>query len=151
MESNNNNFRDNYFSINVSKYGNNFIKTKPAKDIQRDAKKKIFKDMVYGNINYDEYGSYFQDANFLDNLIAQANTLYIENMMVAQALYEYTMNHSGDANIERLRIRYFNASAVFSIIRDQLSNIKANNMDIQFLVNIAPMVYNLKNDFSELY
>lgn len=149
MKFNNNAPRENYFQQNIAKFGQNFIRSKSVKDIQKDAKRRLFKDMVYGNIDYDEYGIYFTDPQFIDNLIVVAHTLQEEHAVIANGLR--LMAGTGNAIASQLYVRHSNVAYVFSVIEYNLGMVKANNYDIRYLVNIVPATIQCRNDFSEIY
>ena len=62
----------NYFSQSIEKMGENFLAQKTTDMIRRDAKNRIFKDIVNGSIDYTKYGRYFMDSRFLNQLISTA-------------------------------------------------------------------------------
>lgn len=145
---------NNYFSINIQKFGDNFIAQKSAQDIQRDAKKKIFKDMVFGNIDYDVYGQYFTDPNFLDNLITVAMIEKDVHEVTGQALYNFSMTNAADprASIASQKcIQHQHTGYVLGILLGAFLTIKNTNMNISCLPGITTAVYPYKRDFSEFY
>lgn len=146
----NNSKQENYFSLNIEKYGDNFLATRPVSDIQRDARKKIFKDMIYGNIDYGIYGKYFQDITFLDNLIVQANSLAMRNQIIATALYNYQLTVYSDPTIRQIYQQYFNIYQIYAIISKYLSWVKYYG-NIQCLTQLPYEVYPYRNDYSDLF
>ena len=142
--------RENYFQQNIAKYGENFLRSKSAKDIQKDAKRRLFKDMVYGNINYDEYGKFFTDPQFIDNLIVIANTLYLEHLVTGNALMQFAGMYNNPV-ASQLSVRNLNVALVFNSLMTRISEVKANNYDIKSLVQIVSDTAMYRNDFSELY
>lgn len=156
--SNNAQKANNYFSINIQKFGENFLAQKSAQDIQRDAKKKIFKDMVFGNIDYDTYGKYYIDSNFLDNLITVAMIECKVHDTTWRALYEYTLNHSGDpqftdqiAIANQKRIQHQNTANALNTLLGAFLTIKNTNMSISCLPGVSMALYPFRRDFSEFY
>lgn len=142
---------NNYFSINAQKFGDNFIAQKSAQDIQRDAKKKLFKDMVFGNIDYSVYGQYFTDATFLDNLITVAKNERDVHLVESDALKQYDLTHPGGTIAQTKAVQHWNTALALDYIYQQLINTKASNMNIQYLTGIAMAVHAWKRDFSEFY
>ena len=142
---------NNYFTFNVQKFGDNFIAQRSAQDIQKDAKRKLFKDMVFGNIDYDVYGKYFTDANFLDNLITVAMNERDVHMVTSEALRQYDFNNPGNSIVSQKAIQHLNTAQALNTIYNCLINIKSNNMNIMFLTGIATAVYAWKRDFAEFY
>lgn len=142
--------RENYFQINIAKYGENFIHIKSPKDIQKDAKRKLFKDMVFANINYDEYGKYFTDPEFLENLIAVSYSLHREHSTIAYALKSLWAT-TADPVTEQLANRHWSIAIVFYEIYHELSLVKSQNYDIKYLLYIANNTAQYRNEFSEIY
>ena len=74
--------RSNFITNMMKQFGENWIVALKPEDIQRSGK-RIFKEMVRGNYDYQKIGNYFLDGKFLDNLIIAAsneleiNTLYL--------------------------------------------------------------------------
>lgn len=147
---NKNNQRDNYFQSNIAKYGEDFIHQKPPRMLQFDAKKRLFKDMVFGNINYDEFGKYFTDPEYVDNLIAVATTMQQEHAITSMALGEFSAMH-GDNTATILARRHANVAGIFGSIVQQLTNVKQSGYNIQSLMYIVTMTAPFKQDFSEFY
>ena len=150
---------NNYFSINIQKYGENFIAQKSPQDIQRDAKKKIFKDMVFGNIDYDTYGQYFTDANFLDNLITVAMIERAVHEVTGKALYDYSLNYNGNPEVPsdyialatQKSVQHQHTSFVLGTLLGAFLTIKNTGMNISCLPSITTAVYPFKREFSEFY
>ena len=55
--------RENYFEMNLRDHDENFINNRSTQDLQRDAKKRIFKDMIYGSIDYEVYSVFRKRAS----------------------------------------------------------------------------------------
>ena len=150
MADNNNRQRENYFQSNIAKYGENFIHNKTPKMLQFDAKNRLFKEMVNGFINYDEFGVYFTDPEYLDNLIAIANALNAEHAVISRACIEYSAAH-GDVTASQLAARHNSAAIVFGTIAGALSQVKQSGYNIQSLMYIVTATAPYRRDFSELY
>ena len=142
---------NNYFSINAQKFGDNFVAQKSAQDIQRDAKKKLFKDMVFGNIDYDVYGQYFTDATFLDNLITVAMNERDIHFIEAEALNQYDLTHPGGTIAPVKAVQHREAMLALDYIFQSLVNVKNSGMNIMYLTGITTAVHAWKRSFSEFY
>ncbi len=148
------NATNNYFTINKQKFGDDFIKRKSAQDIQRDAKKKIFKDMVFGNIDYDVDGMYYTDANFLDNLITTALTERDVHQVTAFALYDFAMFKGGDplAPIAGQKSGSHQQTAnALQCLLNTFVYIKDHDMDISCLPGVTLAVAPYRKAFAEFY
>lgn len=141
----------NYFSNGIQKYGENFIALKSAQDIQRDAKKKIFKDMVFGNINYDLYGKYYTDANFLDNIITVAQNERDIHWVEGEALEQYDATHPGGTIAKYKSVQHKNTAAALHAIYCALTNIRSDNMNIMYLPSLTTNLLKYRRDFAEFY
>ena len=93
--------RKNYFETNIQKYGEDFLDYKRAEDIQKDSK-FIFKDIVYGNINYEKYGTYFTDTRFIEQLIIKSEIEAKKHEIKLEALNQYIISNNKMDNHSRL-------------------------------------------------
>lgn len=145
--------RENYFEMNIREYGENFLRTRSAQDIQKDAKKRVFKDMIYNNIDYAKYGAYFQDPNFIDNLLTVAVTEFEKHRVSSDALRDYHFNTKNPISYQ-LHLQHYNVAYIFNVIIYDLEYIKTHNYDISILTvftqHIAPIA-TAKKDYSEFY
>ena len=147
------NKRENYFEMNLKDHDENFINNKSVQDIQRDAKKRIFKDMIYGNIDYEVFGNYFRIPNFLDALINVAKVECDKHNITAAALQKFHMD-TANAPAYNLYIQHANCAYVLNCILFDLEKVKMNNYDIKFLLDLQiqiSTVPNAKRDYSEFY
>ena len=69
---NNNQKQNNWFTKQQQKYGNEFMRHLDARTIQNSAL-QIFRDLARRKIDLRMYGHIFQDTNFLECLIIEAN------------------------------------------------------------------------------
>ena len=70
----NNQVQNNYFTSNIRRYNReDFVCMMKPEQIQRDAKNRIFRELVQGKIDYSIYGKYFLEPKFIDNLIISAD------------------------------------------------------------------------------
>lgn len=146
----NNKGRDNYFQASIKKYGPNFHHSKTLQMLQYDAKHRLFREMVEGKINYDEFGIYFTDPQYLDILIAQAQSLFHEHDVISNALLMF-YDQIGGPIPQQLGNRHRNVANVFFVITQQLNAVKATNYNIQYLTSIAGSCAGWAKDFKELY
>ena len=93
--------RKNYFETNIQKYGEDFLDYKRAEDIQKDSK-FIFKDIVYGNINYEKYGTYFTDTRFIEQLIIKSEIEAKKHEIKLEALNQYIISNNKMDNHSQL-------------------------------------------------
>lgn len=128
--------RENYFETNIARFGENFIFNKSPIDIQKDALKRVFKDMIYGNIDYAKFGRYFQIPTFVDNLLAVAESEGKMQYITFIALRDYNTNHGDPDAIIRAQMHY-NAFWCLMCIKNCLQTMKMNNFDVQYLTQLT--------------
>ena len=131
-----------YFASMIRRYPDapNFIVYLKPEQIQRSAKERIFREMVRGQINYAEYGQYYQDSKFLENLIIAANDELISNATLRDALAFYDLYCPGQQNVITCRARHENLVYVYYVILTKLNEVKFYNnvgylADLQYILN----------------
>lgn len=123
--------------------GENWIVTLRPDDIQNSTK-RIVKDMVKGNINYEKEGYAFLDPKFLENLFIgcsnelEINTLNFNACMYYKEAFPYTPNIN--AHIAHLS----KVCNIYDTILPRLSAVKMSG-NIGFLVDIPALLYNDRN------
>ena len=145
--------KDNYFDINLRDHDVNFINNKSNLDIQKDAKKRIFKDMIYGNIDYDVHGAFFTNPNFVDILITTAGIESQKHHVQTSALDEYYTKYNDPVAFTLANQHRFCAYAL-DWIKYDLEMAKNNNYDIKYLTELTIQLAsapNCKKDYNEFY
>ena len=87
--------RQNYFDQKIRQYGEDFLMSLTPNTIQNDAKRRIFKEMIQGHIDYSTYGKYFIDTKFFENLLVAAWNELQNNTIIRDALIEFDNKHPG--------------------------------------------------------
>lgn len=145
--------KDNYFDINLRDHDNNFINNKSNIDLQKDAKKRIFKDMIYGNIDYDVHGAFFTNPNFIDILINTADIEEKKHKIQADALSMY-YSTTLDPIAFNLASQHNNCWYALKWIKYDLEMVKTNNYNIKYLTDLIAQIAsnpNCKRDYNEFY
>lgn len=145
--------RENYFELNLKDHDENFINNRSAQDLQRDAKKRIFKDMIYGSIDYEVYGKFFTDPNFVGILINTANIEAQKHTVTAEALRSYHLS-TKDVIALALFSQHQNCAYVLQCIAYDLEMVRMNNYDIKYLLDLQIQIAtapNARKDYSEFY
>lgn len=118
-----------YFASMKKKFPDapNFVVYLKPDQIQRSARERIFREMVKGQIDYTEYGQYFLDSKFLENLIIAAEFELNNNSIDRVALAYYDLNYFGynKLNVISRRAQKDSLCYVYSYILSCLYNIKA--------------------------
>ena len=141
----------NYFSQSIEKMGENFLAQKPTDMIRRDAKNRIFKDIVNGNIDYTKYGRYFMDSRFLNQLISTAEEELNIHRVQRMALEFYDFNFPGYPLVIELVKRERVIEYVLDMIYNYLKLVRDSNFDVGYLPQLTMKICKYKNDFSKYY
>jgi hypothetical protein len=131
-----------YFASMKRRYPDqpNFIIFLKPEQIQRSAKERIFREMIRGQIEYEEYGQYFNDPKFLENLIIAASDELISNSTCRDALVFYDMNFPGNQSVITERAKKENLVYVYMYILNKLTDVKMTGnvgllTDIQYVLS----------------
>ena len=139
--------QNNYFTNMIRRYNSpDIIPMLKPEQIQKSAKDRIFKEMIRGQIDYAEFGKYFLDSKFIENLIIAADNELKNNTVVYSALTEYDFNHPGDPLVVHNRTKHYNLLSIYSILLDRLSNTKFSG-DVGYLIDISAVLNNYRNQF----
>ena len=134
--------KNNYFKQNISKYGETFISLVTPDQIQGQAK-RIVKELVRGEIEFEKYGQYFLDMKFLDNLI-----IGIKNELDDYSLYYTAVNfyRSYFPNTPNITVRENHLYALIYIYNVVLSRLEAVKVqqNIGYLTDISALLYNYR-------
>ncbi len=127
---------NNYFDIMISRYQTpDFVRMLKPEQIQRSAIERIFREMVRGQIDFSQYGNYFLDSKFLDNIIIAAADELDNNSAINKALAFYDINYPGDATIIRNRYKISARVIIYNALYQRLSNAKMSG-DIGYLTDL---------------
>lgn len=132
--------RTSYISQQVSQFGQDWIAMTTPERIQ-GAAKRIVKDMVNGNIDYENHGIYFLDLKFLENLIIalnnelEINTLNYVSCKFYYGYYPQTPNLGTHVyHLERLGM-------IYQCILEKLNLVK-QTQNVGYLTDISGMLFN---------
>ena len=137
--------RQNYFDQAIRQYGEDFILRITPDNIQKSAKRRIFREMVQGQIDYTEHGKYFQDPKFFENLLIAAWDELQSNTIILSAISEYDLNHPGNNQVIILRGRYNSLVYVYGVLYNALLTMKMVNYNVGHLSNLSAMLYQYRN------
>lgn len=132
---------NNYFTSTIRRYGTDqFVVLLKPEQIQRSAKERIFREMVRGQIDYTEYGKYFLDSKFLENLIIAADNELSNNAVVSFALELCDSMYPGHIEVIHNRTKHNNLRIIYACILEKLNSVKMTGnvgylTDIQFMLN----------------
>ncbi|MCM1142274.1 MAG: hypothetical protein NC453_27200 [Muribaculum sp.] len=140
-----NNNRQNYFDQQIRQNGPDFILSLSPEKIQRNAKTRIFREMVTGQIDYTVYGKYFVDSKFFENLFIACYDELQNNTVIAQALQVYDMYYPGNQLTTILLGKHRSLSYVYTVIYNALYTMKMDNYNVGHLSGISAMLYDYRN------
>lgn len=136
---------NNYFSFNIKKWEReDFLVQMKPETIQRDAKNRIFREMIQGKIDYEKYSNYFLDPKFLENLLIVADNELMNNSTVYNALDFYDKCYPGIMEVVSNKTRYAGFVHVYSVLCDRLNILKLTG-DIGCLIDIQYILANYRN------
>ena len=117
---------NNYFTTMISKYnGNqNFIQLQKPEQIQQSAKTRIFREIVKGQIDFAQFGMYFLDPKFMENIIIAANDLMVEYSTIFAALEFYDYAHPGSMDVLRIKTKYGFLIQIFNVLLNKFGEVK---------------------------
>ena len=135
--------KNNYIQMMVVQRGTDWITTIRPEEIQNSTK-RIVKDMVKGNIEYEKYGSVFLDPKFMENLLIgvstelESNTFNYNGCQMLYSAFPGTPNLAQHVNhLERLVY-------IYNTIKYKLETVKYSG-NVGFLTDIPGMLYNDRN------
>ena len=136
------NQNNNYFISNIRRWNReDFVCMMKPEQIQRDAKNRIFREMVQGKIDYSVYGKYFLEAKFMDNLIISAENELRNNTTILNALEFYDVYGPIDSNVGVNRVRYHGLCYIYQTLLNRLNMTRMYN-DVGYLTDIAAVLVN---------
>ena len=135
--------KSNYFQDQEKRYGGeNWIQMLRPEDIQYGAK-RLFKEMIRGNIDYQTYGKYFLDPKFIDNLIINAENELSVNTLYYNALDFYSKYYpTPEANVQKQHLQ--SLCFIYGTIRSKLVDVRHSG-NIGYLVDTSALLYSHKN------
>jgi hypothetical protein len=141
----------NYFQDMEQRYQSNGNESwlnliKPA-DIQKSAVKRIFREMINGEYDYEKFGKYFLDYRFLENLIIAANNKVEYYTLLNNAISVYRVNYPTHPNIGFYSSHLQNLFYIYYTIYNKLVEVKGSS-NISPLIEIAPILYPYRNDIN---
>ena len=135
--------KNSYIQMMIAQRGTEWLTMIRPEEIQNSTK-RIVKDMVKGNIEYEKYGNVFLDLKFMENLLIgvsnelESNTFNYNGCMMLYNAYPSTPNLAQHVN-HLSRLVY-----IYSLIKNKLEMVKAYG-SIGYLTDIPGLLYNDRN------
>lgn len=124
---NNKKKNNDYFSQNIQKNGDDFLRMKNSKDIDFESS-KIFRDLAKGNIDIEKYGHYFLEKQFNLSLQSAAykKAIYYYNIWNAINYYITQPHIPTDQNMMETYNTIKSKCDAYNIINNGLINLYNN-------------------------
>lgn len=135
--------RPNYIRTMINQFGENWIVALKPEDIQRSGK-RIFKEMIKGQINYEQEGNYFLDGKFLENLIISCNNELEINTLYYNAVSFYQISFPNIPNIAPQLTHLQIMCHIYSTILYKLNGVKETG-NIGCLADTSALLYSYRN------
>lgn len=133
----------NFITNMMKQFGDNWIVALKPEDIQRSGK-RIFKEMVRGNYDYQKIGNYFLDGKFLDNLIIAASNELEINTLYLNAVSFYRDNFPQIPNIG-VHVNHLQTICyIYNTILNKLQSVKQTG-NIGWLADTSALLYSYRN------
>ena len=100
--------------------------------------------MVRGQIDYTDFGAYFQDSKFLENLLIAAQDELNNNTIICNALYLFDQKNPGNVDVFNLLNKYNTLCYIFNVLVNRLTGVKMEG-NIGYLTDIQYILANCKN------
>lgn len=142
----NNNNNNNYFSQNIQKYGQDFLKYKNARDLEFDAL-KIFRELARERIDISKYGGYFLNSQFLNSCILAAERKYIHHNISWTGVNAFVLTNpqaQSDINVMSVLNEHKNSTEAYNIILNILNIIRATG-DPNHLYSLVNQLKRFRN------
>ena len=136
--------RPNYFTQNVQRFGDNFLRQKNANELEMDSI-RVFIDIARGNSDVENDGKYFLEPQFLESCISGASlklNMFTTNYNGVLMLVNSGVNDTMTVSILEYNKRCMEA---YTIIYNHLNNIKVTG-DINYLATMANNLRNYRNN-----
>ena len=136
--------KNGYIDSMVKQYGEDWIVSMKPEDIQRSTR-RLVKDMVKGNVDYEKHGKYFYDPKFLENvLIAVTNELEISSLHY-NALVFYKSYYPQIPQINLYINNDYAVMTVYNTIYTKLNWFRQKG-DLGSFAEISPLLYQYRNN-----
>ena len=148
-----------WFDRELQNNGNNMENLISAMDttkIYRDSN-RIFKDIMYRNIDMEKYGRYFFDQHFMETIYQSANDKYREYYTIqnAMAISISMLTNSPSPNMqeikyeEAIRINYSKLTQTYEVIINKLYLTKTTG-DLSYINTIANDLEQIRRDLQNI-
>lgn len=135
--------KNNYIKQMQNTYGENWIVALKPEDIQR-AGRRIVKEIVKGDYDYQESGNYFLDLKFLDNIIISVQNDLDMYTLYYNAVSFYKQYYPTIPNIGIQQNHLGTLCYIYSTILNRLQMVK-NSENIGWMADVSGLLYSYRN------
>lgn len=135
--------KNNYIKQMMDTFGENWIAALKPEDIQRSGR-RIVKEMVKGDYNYQELAKYFLDLKFLDNLIICVQNELETYSLYYQAVSFYKQYYPSIPNIGIQQSHLSTLCNIYATILSKLNIVKSTG-NIGWLADTSALLYSYRN------
>jgi hypothetical protein len=135
--------KNNYIKQMIDNYGDSWITALKPEDIQR-AGKRIVKEIVKGDFDYQLVGGYFLDLKFLDNLIISVQNELDTYVLYYNAVAFYRQYNPNLPNIGIQENHLAILCHIYTTILNKLKTVKSTG-NIGWLADTSGLLYSYRN------
>jgi len=135
--------KNNYFKQNIDKFGEQFVSLVTPEQIQGQVK-RIIKELVKGEIEFEKYGKYFLDLKLIDNLIIGIRSELDDYSLYSAAVTFYRMHYPNTPNITIRENHLQTLCYIYQVILHKLELVR-ETQNIGYLSDTSALLYNYRN------
>lgn len=135
--------KNNYFKQNIDKFGEQFVSLVTPEQIQGQVK-RIIKELVKGEIEFEKYGKYFLDLKLIDNLIIGIRSELDDYSLYSAAVTFYRIHYPNTPNITIRENHLQVLCYIYQVILHKLELVR-NTQNIGYLSDTSALLYNYRN------
>jgi hypothetical protein len=144
--------RNNYFQEMEQRFGGGdeyWVTAQTPNDIQKSARKRIFKEMVNGIYDYEKVGKYFKDPKILENITVAAFNELQTYALLYNAVGYYKTIYPDYPNIGLEFTHITNIYYIYNVIYNKLLELRATN-NLGVLFDIPMLLGPYRNDINNI-
>ena len=134
--------KNNYFKQSIDKFGDEFVSLIAPDQIQNQAK-RIVKELVKGDIEFEKYGKYFLDLKFIDNLMIGIRNELDDVSLYSAAVSFYRMHYPETPNIAVRENHLQTLCYIYNVILSKLEAVRIYQ-NIGYLSDTSALLYNYR-------
>ena len=129
-----------YIESMIAKNGENWVALVPPDSIQKSTK-RIVKELAKGMISFDQYGKYFLDNKFMENLLIGIHYELEINTLNYSGCYYYYQAFPQIPNMGSHILHLERVIYIYNVILDRLQLVKSTG-NVGYMVDINGLLFN---------